>query len=102
MAARIFSMHEVVLERHLPGLLTINQRPTRDVRAFWWHTHAALTIGNGGVIEEGGAITKLVWNGKDCGLTTQLADEAIRQLEAYFAREITAFDLPLAPRGTTI
>ena len=26
--------------------------------------------------------------------------EAVRQLRAYFAGELTAFDLPLAPRGT--
>ena len=57
-------------------------------------------FGSVGVVEEDGAITKLVWSGEDSGYTTHVTDEAIRQLEAYFAQEITAFDLPLAPRGT--
>ncbi len=53
-----------------------------------------------GVVEEDGAITKLVWDGREFGETVGAADEAALQLEAYFAGRLSEFDLPLAPRGT--
>lgn len=51
------------------------------------------------LVEENGAITQLNWDsgGTD---TTDLLIEAHRQLAAYFAGELTEFDLPLAPDVT--
>ena len=57
-------------------------------------------FGTIGVVEEDGAITKLVWDGEDRGESGGAADAAVQQLGAYFAGELNAFDLPLAPRGT--
>ncbi len=50
--------------------------------------------------EEDGAIVAISW-GKD-GLSngSPLLTEAARQLDAYFAGELTDFDLPLAPAGS--
>lgn len=45
--------------------------------------------------EAGGDITRLDWRALD-GEMTDLLAEAVRQLEAYFDRRLTAFDLPLA------
>lgn len=49
--------------------------------------------------EEDGAITRLDWNGTGSDATPLLA-EAARQLDAYFAGDLTTFDLPLAPKAT--
>lgn len=61
----------------------------------------ASPFGRVGVVEENGAITKLIWAASDQGDTTEVAEEAALQLEAYFAGRLNQFDLPLAPRGTT-
>ena len=49
--------------------------------------------------EEDRAITRLTW---DTGHNdhTPVLDEAARQLAAYFDGDLTAFDLPLAPKAT--
>ncbi len=62
------------------------------------------------IVEQGGAITAIEFSpfrdgdgrprGDRSDQTPVLAD-AVRQLEEYFARERTDFDLPLAPAGTT-
>jgi len=51
------------------------------------------------VTEDNDAITELTWatGGSD---HTPLLDEAARQLAAYFTRELTIFDLPLAPKAS--
>jgi methylated-DNA-[protein]-cysteine S-methyltransferase len=53
---------------------------------------------------DGEALTGLRWAdaGERAGndKPSPLLKEAIRQLERYFARRLTAFDLPLAARGT--
>lgn len=56
-------------------------------------------IGDLTLTEENGAITHLTWGpgGTD---HTPLLDEAARQLAAYFARDLTVFDLPLAPKAS--
>ena len=48
------------------------------------------------LVEEDGAITALDWGGEGADHTPVL-DEAQRQLAAYFAHQLTEFDLPLAP-----
>ena len=57
-------------------------------------------VGVLGLIEEQGAITKLVWNGWNAGARSPVLKEGLAQLEAYFAGELDWFDLPLAPKGT--
>lgn len=49
--------------------------------------------------ETDGAITAINWRGASDGEATPLLREAGRQLVAYAAGELTAFDLPLAPKG---
>ena len=51
------------------------------------------------LVEEGAAITRLLWGGAETD-QTQLLTEAIRQLTAYFNGELTQFDLPLTPKVT--
>ena len=47
--------------------------------------------------EVGGAIIKLRWAGENTGQRTPILKEGLSQLAAYFAGELTEFDLPLAP-----
>lgn len=56
-------------------------------------------FGRWGVEEENGAIVRVNWQGVDSGPLTPLLAEARRQLQAYAAGDLTAFDLPLAPAG---
>jgi methylated-DNA-[protein]-cysteine S-methyltransferase len=57
-------------------------------------------VGAIGVDATDGAITRLIWG--RAGTLTQgaLFDQASAEISAYFAGELTAFNLPLAPRGT--
>ena len=50
------------------------------------------------IVEEDGAITALSW-GDGGSNDTALLREAERQLASYFARDLTAFDLPLSPKA---
>lgn len=52
------------------------------------------------VTEEEGAITRLTWDGAAEGEPTPLLEEARRQLEAYDAGQLQAFDLPLRVAGS--
>ncbi|MDJ0950045.1 MAG: methylated-DNA--[protein]-cysteine S-methyltransferase [Alphaproteobacteria bacterium] len=46
-------------------------------------------------------VTELTWGTvPEAGAETPLLREAATQLAAYFARRLTAFDLPLQPKGT--
>jgi methylated-DNA-[protein]-cysteine S-methyltransferase len=57
-------------------------------------------LGPVAIVESAGAITALSWGAAaDAGATPTLT-AARRQLERYFAGELTAFDLRLAPPGT--
>jgi len=56
-------------------------------------------IGRIGLVEEDGAITRLLWQAEDAGTRTPVLDEGLRQLNDYFAGTREAFDLPLAPAG---
>ena len=51
------------------------------------------------VAETEGAITAITWRGVSEGEPTPLLREAARQVAAYAAGTLTAFDLPLSPKG---
>lgn len=51
------------------------------------------------VTEQDGAITGLAWSDVSTGRSA-LLDAALQQLQAYFAGELTAFDLPLRVAGS--
>jgi methylated-DNA-[protein]-cysteine S-methyltransferase len=57
-------------------------------------------LGRIGLVEEGGVITRLLWNAESTGFRTEVLKEGLRQLEAFFNGELHTFDLPLAPAGT--
>lgn len=52
------------------------------------------------LVERDGAIVALEWGGRAQGKADALLIKAKRQLEQYFAKKRTAFDLPLAPAGS--
>ena len=56
-------------------------------------------FGRLGVEETGGAITRLVWNGRDDGSNTPLLQEAAAQLTAYDQGGLDRFDLPYRVDG---
>ncbi len=57
-------------------------------------------VGRLGVVEEAGAITRLIWNAAPEGPQTPLLGEACAQLMAYFDGRLTIFDLPLHVAGS--
>lgn len=52
------------------------------------------------LVEENGQITRLLWEARIEGFQTDVLKDGLRQLEAYFAGQLTKFNLPLAPKGT--
>ena len=50
--------------------------------------------------EEPGGITALDWGNVRETAQSVVLDNAVTQLSAYFAGDLEAFDLPLAPRGS--
>ncbi len=47
------------------------------------------------------ALVSLDWSGCEDATETPLLREASDQLAAYFSKQLTVFDLPLAPKGDT-
>jgi methylated-DNA-[protein]-cysteine S-methyltransferase len=64
------------------------------------HLAVASPVGTLTLTEENERLLRLDWNGSPGGEETPLLREARRQLEAYFARRLRTFDLPLALAGT--
>jgi methylated-DNA-[protein]-cysteine S-methyltransferase len=58
------------------------------------------SIGDLSVSEDDGAIVAVDWGWGSRQTETALLRRARDQLHAYFDRELTTFDLPLAPAGT--
>lgn len=57
-------------------------------------------IGRLGLVEREGTIVQLLWDAEPVGELTDLLAEGTRQLSAYFAGELTEFDLPLRIEGS--
>ena len=54
-------------------------------------------VGGLAVAEEHGQIARVFWTDEAHDGTSPVLDRAVGQLHAYFAGELTEFDLPLAP-----
>jgi methylated-DNA-[protein]-cysteine S-methyltransferase len=52
------------------------------------------------LVEESGRITQLLWQERTEGFRSDVLKEGLNQLDAYFAGELTTFNLPLSPKGT--
>ncbi len=61
---------------------------------------ADTSFGRLGLVEEDGAIVRLLWDAQPAGEQTPLLSEGCRQLAAYFAGALTEFDLPMRIRGS--
>lgn len=57
-------------------------------------------IGRIGIVEEDGAVTRLLWSSDGPDEPTDMLREAGAQMKAYFAGELTQFDVPLKPAGS--
>ena len=64
------------------------------------YTSLKSPFGSLSVFADGDAIIALEWGRTDGGETSNLLDEAARQLSSYFKGQLDAFDLPLKPEGT--
>ena len=63
-------------------------------------TAVETAVGRIGIVEVNGAIVQVNWEGQTSADMTSLLSEAAQQMRAYFAGELTVFDLPLAPCGS--
>lgn len=96
---------EQLKEMKIPRLLfvqTIDSMGRKSMRQyyFWQNDWGKFCL-----VEEQGAIVELSIPGDTlpsatAGAATPLIQEALRQLEEYFAGERREFNLPLAPQGT--
>lgn len=57
-------------------------------------------VGQLGLVEEDGNITRLMWDARDKGERTPVLEEGLKQLGAFFEGTRETFDLPLAPEGS--
>lgn len=57
-------------------------------------------FGRLGIEETGGAITRLIWNGRDQGEVSPLLHEAAAQMRAYDVGQLERFDLPYHVEGS--
>lgn len=77
---------------HRPGVIC--QRPFMPMIAV------DTQFGRLGVEETDGAVSRLVWNGRDDAPDTPLLAEAAAQLRAYDAGKLQQFDLPYRIEGS--
>ncbi|MEO4043806.1 methylated-DNA--[protein]-cysteine S-methyltransferase [Hoeflea sp. CAU 1731] len=65
--------------------------------------HVETPVGTIAVVERDGRIVRLLWHSeaqrKRPQGQSEVLDEAVRQLSAYFDSDLKQFDLPLAPKG---
>lgn len=57
-------------------------------------------FGRWGVEADKTGVTRLLWNANSSSGPSALVAEALAQLRAYAAGQLTQFDLPLAPKGS--
>ena len=57
-------------------------------------------MGRFGLIEENGAITRLLWKSGAADPTSEVLKRAAAQMRAYFSGSKSGFDLPLHPAGS--
>lgn len=57
-------------------------------------------LGRFGLIEEAGAITRLLWHSVAHDPVTEVSMQAAEQMHAYFEGSKAGFDLPLRPTGS--
>ena len=57
-------------------------------------------IGQLGLEETDGKITRLLWNAENAGSHSPVLSEGLVQLKAYFDGRLSKFDLPLDPAGS--
>ena len=58
-------------------------------------------VGDLSISEDAGKIVALDWGWGSAQDSTPLLKEAVKQLNAYFDGQLTKFDLPLRPQGTS-
>ena len=65
------------------------------------HTSINTPVGILSIFSHDDAINVVEWGRAPDGDTNPVVDEAAKQLKAYFAKELTAFELPLDPAGSS-
>lgn len=60
----------------------------------------ATPVGMISLVEDAGAITDVRWGGATSGDQTPVLQEAVRQVQAYFAGDLTRFTVPMSPKAT--
>ncbi|QBY00844.1 methylated-DNA--[protein]-cysteine S-methyltransferase [Rhodophyticola sp. CCM32] len=64
------------------------------------HASVETPVGELTLTEEDGAITAVNWRAGEGAAKTPVLHQAVTELEAYFAGDLTEFTVPMAPRGS--